>query len=278
MTDDEDRLRRGLRDLAQGDAPAGGAMGVETLLAKGRRARAHRRGAAVACAVVLTVAGAGLGLRATGPGPRTPDSRASVAAVPADRPLKLGPAQPRIGVSYPYDLVVSCDLRFAVFDGSKWVTDTDLASNIALHGDRVSGVMTLVSKDVARFEFGSGSMRETADFRRVTGGGHCPLLPPANPAKPPVLEQSPANAVEGFWYPHDLYVHCGLRFTGFDGRRWVTVRDYSKETDIYESGRSSIVTGFIQFTGGRARFESPGLKPIEFRPAKKGEEPPFRCA
>ncbi|MFJ2909095.1 hypothetical protein ACIO8F_06585 [Streptomyces sp. NPDC087228] len=275
MTDDEDRLRRGLRDLAQGDAPAGGAMGVETLLAKGRRARAHRRGAAVACAVVLTVAGAGLGLRATGPGPRTPDSRASVAAAPADQPLELGPAVARIGVGYPYDLVRSCGLRFAVFDGSKWATDTDLASTIALRGDRVSGSMTLVSKDVARFEMGSGSLKETADFHRVSGGGHCPLLPPANPAKPPVLEQSPANAVEGFWYPHDLIVHCGLRFAQFDGRWWVTVRDYAKETGIDGSGRYVFVTGFIRKTGDRAQFESPGLKPIEFRPTKEGEEPPL---
>lgn len=275
MTEDEDQLRRGLRDLAQGDVSAGSATGVETLLAKGRRVRARRRGAAVACAVVLTAGGAGLGLRATEPGPGTPDSVASVAAAPADRPLKLGPAVARIGVSYPYDLVRSCGLQFAVFDGSKWVTDAKLARTILLYGDRVSGVMTLVSKDVARFEMGSGSMRETADFHRVSGGGHCPLLPPPNPAKPPVLEQSPANAVEGSWYPHDLIVHCGLRFTGFDGRWWVTVRDYSKETGIDGSGRHTIVTGFIRLTGDRLRFDSPGLKPIEFRPAKEGEEPPL---
>lgn len=228
----------------------------------------------MACAVVLTVAGAGLGLRATGPGPRTPDSRASVAAAPADQPLELGPAVARIGVGYPYDLVRSCGLRFAVFDGSKWATDAKLARTILLYGDRVSGVMTLVSKDVARFEMGSGSLKETADFHRVSGGGHCPLLPAPNPAKPPVMEQPPTNATEGIWYPQDLYVHCGLRFTGFDGRRWVTVRDYSKETGIDASERTPIVTGFIKLTGDRARFDSPGLKPIEFRPAKDGEEPP----
>lgn len=284
MTEDEDQLRRGLRDLAQGDGPAGGLTAVETFLDKARRARARRRGAAAACAVVLIAGCTGLGLRITESAPRPSDSVAAVSTDQADRPLELGPADPQIGVAYPYDLVRSCDLRFAVFGGSKWVTDTEVAlagtakaPEIVLHGDRVSGRMMLKSKDVARFEFGSGSMKQTLTFRPVSGGGHCPLLPPPNPAKPPVLEQSPENAVEGSWYPHGLYVHCGLRYTGFDGRGWVTIRDYSKETGIDASGRYTIVTGFMRLQGDKLRFDSPGRDPIEFRPAAAGEKPPL-CA
>ncbi|MFI1398774.1 hypothetical protein [Streptomyces sp. NPDC020681] len=286
MNDEEEMLRQGLRDLAELDGGrAGGLTPVESFLAKAHRARARRRVAAVACAVVLVAGGSGLAVRLTDQTPGTADP-STAASVANDPPLRLGPTEPKIGVAYPYDLVQSCGLKFAVFGGGKWASTGRSAkdgsaaatSELTRHGDRVSGRMTLISEDVARFDFGSGPMKQSLTFHPVSGGGHCPILPPPNPDKPPVLEQSPKEAVDGFWYPHDLYVHCGLRFTGFDGRGWITVRDYAQETGIDGSGRHTIVTGLIKMSGDTLRFESPGLAPIEFRPTTSADGEPPMCS
>jgi hypothetical protein len=276
---DEDLLRRGLRELAGSDGRPGGPPVVDALVTRGRRTRARRRVGAVCCATVLIAGGTGLGLRSTDHAPRTPDSAASTATVPADRPLRLGPAEPKIGVKYPYDLVTSCGLRFAIFGDGKWVSTSQPSSTASSAGDRVSGHMTLTSKNTARFEFPAGSPGGTITFHPARGGGHCPLLLPApNPAKPPVLELAPDKAREGVWYPYNLYVHCGLRYATFDSRLWKTVRTYSEAETGLGGGRGFLmVNGFMKMTGDRLRFELAEGGPIEFRPADAGEQPP-RCA
>jgi hypothetical protein len=273
---DEELLRRGLRDLAQGEAPAaGGPSVVESVVSRGRRTRARRRVSAAGCAALLIAGGMGLGLRSADQAPRTPDSVASTATSTADQPLQLGPATPKIGIKYKYDLVTSCELRFAIFGDGKWVSTMKPSFTGSIATDRVSGYMTLISKDTARFEFSSGSPGRTITFQPASGGGHCPVLPPPNPAKPPVLEQSPTKAREGIWYPHDLHVHCGVRYTGFDGREWKTVRPYSEaETGLGGMRGFALVSGFMKMSGDRLRFELADGGPIEFRPTAPGEEPP----
>ncbi|MFJ7271096.1 hypothetical protein ACIQV3_31390 [Streptomyces sp. NPDC099050] len=47
--------------------------------------------------------------------------------------------------------------------------------------------------------------------------------PPAPPAVSPVLPSVPVDPTGpalGVPYPHELYVHCGIRFTKFGGRWW----------------------------------------------------------
>ncbi|MFK4225008.1 hypothetical protein [Streptomyces sp. NPDC019890] len=273
---DEDLLRRGLHELAESGSTTG-PPAVDALVTRGRRTRHMRRATAVCCATVLVAGGVDLGLRLTDHAPRTPDPLASRVTPAPERSLRLGPPDPKIGVKYPYDLVTSCDLRFATFGDSNWVSTTESNSKARWATDHVSGYMTLTSKDTARFEFPPGSKRGPITFRTATGGGNCPINPAPNPAKPPVLELAPLKAQEGAWYPYGLYVHCGLRYATFDSRLWTTVRDYTKETGMDGSGRFTIVSGFAKMSGDTLRFEYAGGAPIEFRPAGPGEKPPM-CA
>lgn len=272
---DEELLRRGLQDLAEEAVRAGGPPVVESVVSRGRRTRARRRLSAACCATLLVAGGMGLGLRSADHAPRTPDASVSTAIIPADQPLQLGPAAPKIGVKYKYDLVTSCDLRFAIFGDNKWVSTTKPSFTASVATDRVSGYMTLTSKDTARFEFSSGSPGRTITFLPARGGGHCPLLPPPNPAEPPVLELAPLQAREGVWYPYNLHVHCGLRYATFDSRLWKTVRAYSEAETGLDGGRGFfMVSGFMKMSGDTLRFELADGGPIHFSPAGSGEESP----
>jgi hypothetical protein len=281
---DEDELRRGLRELADTDPTAGAAPPTGAVVARGRRTRHRRRVAAgAACAAVLAASVTLAGLRTGGHAP-SPDSVAAVTENPADgseQPLRFGPAEPRIGVAYAYDLVGSCQYRYALFGGREWVGEglrdplpdsgTRMSrTRTSVVSDRLPGHMRLTSKDTAVFELGQGSPRPPMTFRPAPGGGApCPGLPAPHPGKPAVEE-----ARAGVWYPHGLYVHCGLRYTTFDGRTWRTARDYQAETGMDGSGRHLGVRGFARMTGDSLRFEAPGLPRIDFVPAAPGEEPP----
>ncbi|WP_338677270.1 hypothetical protein V1460_33125 [Streptomyces sp. SCSIO 30461] len=241
------------------------------------RGRARRRLVVACCAAALAATGACTGAQPAERTARTPESAAAITNTGdvAQRPLEFGPGDPKPGVKYKHDLVTSCGLRYAQFGGGQWVSDTDVVPPAGVSGDRVSGHMTLTSKKTARFE--SPGMRPLT-FRPVTGGGHCSINPAPDPARPPVLEQPPKAAEVGsrFWYPYGLYLHCGLRYAGFDGRDWLTIRDYEKETGIDGSGRYATIRGFARLESkNRLRFDSPGLDPIEFRPAKPGEKVPM---
>ncbi|GGP91800.1 hypothetical protein [Streptomyces roseolilacinus] len=284
---DEDELRRGLRELAGADGTAGAAPPTGAVVALGRRTRHRRRALAAGAATVLVATGSVLGLRWTGGPAPSPDSVAATtsgSADPSDLPLRLGPAEPEIGAAYAYDLVGSCRYRYAVFGGREWVGEglrdpvpdsgTRMSrTRTSVVSDRLSGHMRLVSEDTAVFEFGKGSPRPPMTFRPAPGGSApCPGLPAPHPGKPAAEE-----ARAGVWYPHGLYVHCGLRHTVFDGRTWRTARDYQAETGMDGSGRHLGVRGFARMTGDSLRFEAPGLPRIDFVPAAPGEEPPA-CA
>ncbi|MCP9945003.1 hypothetical protein LUX12_09755 [Streptomyces somaliensis] len=282
---DEEELRRGLRELAEADGTIGAAPPTGAVVARGRRTRHRRRAAAgAACAAVLA-AGAGLaGLRTGGHAP-SPDSVAAVTGGPADRsdpPLRFGPVEAEVGVAYAYDLVGSCRYRYALFDDRKWVSE-GLRGSLADSGgrgdrtygsapsDRLSGRMTLTSRDTAVFETGQGASALRAVFRPASDGdAPCPGLPAPYPEKPPA-----EVAEEGVWYPHSLFTHCGLRYTTFDGRTWRTVRDHQPDIDADRTGRwFGGGSGFARMAGDTLRFETAGLPRIDFVPAAPGEEPP----
>ncbi|MFF8385711.1 hypothetical protein [Streptomyces kanasensis] len=293
MSHIEDALRQGLRELAAKDGAAtGAAPPTGTVIAHARRTR-HRRRTAVgaACAAAVLVSGTAVSLGWGSRYSSAPPPSDSLAVVEgsdedgSDTALRLGPAQPRTGVEYPYDLVSSCDYRFAVFAGRKWVSDGLPSAGPDPGGptpagrgdsppDRLPGFMKLTSESTAVFTAGRDRTGPSLTFRSVSGGGHCPILPAPDPIRPPVLEQAPKNARERTWYPHDLYVHCGLRYALFDGRTWRTPRDRAADTGLDGSGRHTIVTGMARMSGDTLRFESPGLPPIDFVPAGPGDEPP----
>lgn len=73
--------------------------------------------------------------------------------------LREGPADPQIGVAYPFDLHTHCGIRFARFGGMWWEASTPRqdpqvranADGSATYTNYTAGTMTLVGTGVARF-------------------------------------------------------------------------------------------------------------------------------
>jgi len=83
-------------------------------------------------------------------------------------------------------------------------------------------------------------------------------------------------AVVGRAYEHTLVIHCGVRFTVFDGRDWVAdppIDDGSGNPPPGWTGAGTMVL----LRPDRARFTSVDGDVAEFRPRAPGE-PPFFCA
>jgi hypothetical protein len=88
------------------------------------------------------------------PSPRTP----AVAPVDREHP-RSGPAVPKVGTTYPFDLMAHCTGEFTRFGGRFWRTD-DPPGNLAPRSDPdgttritgyLAGTMQLVDADTARF-------------------------------------------------------------------------------------------------------------------------------
>jgi hypothetical protein len=270
MTEDEDQLRRGLRDLAQGDGRAGGLTAVETFLDKGRRARARRRGAAMACAVVLIAGGTGLGVRMadTSPSPEPPASMAT-----HDPLLESDSAMPKSGVTYRYALPIRCDLRYIVLGGNVWVTDdADWARTVSWAVPFYNVHLTQKNHSIVQVEAVHGG--------RVMS--YYPYLGPTDgvPPRPACLDANwgvpgePKSPEIGVHYVHSL-ADCNLSYdtrtyvTTFGGRKWVADEGTSDIDPKQDSGRWPWATfegEMILAAPDRARFELPGHAPITFRP------------
>jgi len=73
---------------------------------------------------------------------------------------RTGPVSPSPGVSYPYDLMTHCGVRYAYFDGRWWEADSpaqdDPAKGSNPYTGYVVGTMTLTSQTTARFDLPHG--------------------------------------------------------------------------------------------------------------------------
>ena len=69
---------------------------------------------------------------------------------------QTGPASPSTGVSYPYDLMTHCGVRYAYFNGHWWEADSPSQQDPAKGSNPYTGyiaeTMTLVSQTTARFD------------------------------------------------------------------------------------------------------------------------------
>ncbi|WP_405806767.1 hypothetical protein OG729_16440 [Streptomyces sp. NBC_00210] len=277
---DEDLLRRGLHELADADGSAG-AQAVDTVLAKGRRARRVRRAAVMCSVAVLVAGGTGLGLHLTDTSPsRAPDS--SVASTAGDPPLEPGTAMPEIGVTYRYALPLRCDLDHIVLGGKAWTTkDSGLAHVISWAVPFHKVYLTRTDADTVRITPVAGGPSWTYHPHAGTKKG-APSWPtclndsPGTPGAPGTSAES-ERPETGVHYVHGL-VECGPRYhTFFGGREWIS----DKETSLIEhrplpDGRETApftVPGEMTLTSpDKARFELPGHAPITFRPYD-GERP-----
>ncbi len=87
----------------------------------------------------------------------------SVQVIPGQPPLvHYGTVEdPQIGVAYEYHLYLHCGLRQATFGGRGWVVRrSDGARPVMDQSQYATGAMTLVSPELARFEWPGGG----ADF------------------------------------------------------------------------------------------------------------------
>ncbi|MEY9836282.1 hypothetical protein [Streptacidiphilus sp. EB103A] len=171
--EEEDLLRRGLHDMAATEAgPVTAPVGA--LVQGGRRARRVRRAVLVGSVAVLVGCGSVAGVNATTGTTSTvaqPAVSSSSSAAASTTPLpartvdpahqQLGPAHPVVGRTYPYDLLVHCEIRYAVFGGRSWQTDhtidaptptPDPRTGITAVTGMLPGYMTLVSDTEARFQ------------------------------------------------------------------------------------------------------------------------------
>lgn len=124
-----------------------------------RRYRAALVGAAATC--VLAVVGCGSGEVADGPPPSvvtSPVPVAEVARVDPARP-RSGPAEPQLGVAYPFDLYTHCGVEFARFGGRWWQASPArpeprpraAGDGTTAYTGYTAGTMSLVGTEAARF-------------------------------------------------------------------------------------------------------------------------------
>jgi hypothetical protein len=180
-TDDEDQLRRTMRELVAQAPPPTPTTGGVIADARARRHR-HTVGvtalglvAATAIAVPLlarhqTGAQSTTAATATSSVTSAESTRSTTTTPPstgaADTPatgtgtgppgVEAGPASPSIGVPYPYDLYVHCGIKYTRFGGRWWHAAPERPGPqpaMAYGGNPYTrGTMTLVSVDEARFE------------------------------------------------------------------------------------------------------------------------------
>ncbi|MFD6889063.1 hypothetical protein [Streptomyces sp. NPDC059957] len=108
-------------------------------------------------------------------------------------------------------------------------------------------------------------------------GGSRTAAPPAASEGPPSAPADPTGPALGVPYPHELYVHCGIRYTKFAGRWWRAEPEVPEEAldtalwgDPYTAGTMVLVSAV------EAHFLRDGAGPaFVFRPLVV-EPPPCR--
>lgn len=173
---DEDELRRQFHALAQeATMPA---APVRVVMDMAHRRRARGRAKLVVAVSVYTAVAATFGFALirphTGPVPAgaTTTTTATAPVTPsaaATRPARVfdrnhwqsGPASPVLRKTYPYDLLVHCGVRYAVFGGKSWEA-TQVVPVPQATPDPVTGItdgmvalpgyMTLESATAARYD------------------------------------------------------------------------------------------------------------------------------
>lgn len=185
MTSDIERLLRATyaasADLVDESAPDR-MTGVDPRIEvpEARRWRDRRNPMLVAAAIGVIVVGAVVVGTAVTPGqhpsnpvalPAVSDSRGSSSVAMSTQPppssqYRTGPADPQVGVGYPFDLYTHCGIDFTRFGGRYWQAAAPLpepsplpdAQGVTTYTGYVSGVMTLVDQQTARFVVTDGSV------------------------------------------------------------------------------------------------------------------------
>ncbi|MDT9688551.1 hypothetical protein Q5762_09335 [Streptomyces sp. P9(2023)] len=251
----EESVRRGLRDLADGDA---GPAPVGKVVARGRRIRHVRRSLAAGAATLVVTAGAVvLGVRWTDPAPSPlapPPPGPTAPSYPYDGkyppqppsgdhdPLDTGPRAPVENTRYRYDLSAVCDLRYAVFGGRLWER-ADGGSSVAVRwaGDRLRGYMSWTDgrssrsePDTAVFETDPPAALPALRFRPLAGPApECLGQEPARRhGDAPAGTLGPERPEPGVRYPYDMTKECEMRYAVFAGRLWRAESDGSPQTII----------------------------------------------
>jgi len=170
---EEDDLRNGLRMLTAEPPPSGELATVA--IGRARAHRARRRIVVIAAALVVAAGGSTAIVVAQGGGPAAvPVAQHPGGSAMPSLPAGTGPDKPAIGAAYPYQLYVHCGVKYARFGGRWWVATAEQSQPPAppgRDGNYVSGTMTLVAADRARFQ--STNPPVTADFRPA---GSAPAL------------------------------------------------------------------------------------------------------
>ncbi|MFE5631201.1 hypothetical protein [Streptomyces sp. NPDC056543] len=274
--DDSDellRLRRGLRDLADGDRPAGPAP-VAAVVSRGRRTRHVRRSLAAGAATLVVAGGSVLGVSGedrpappSGPtaGPVTPTRPYEGTYAPqppsgAHDPLDTGPARPVEGVRYRYDLSAVCDLRYALFGGRVWErTDGGSAVAVRWADGRMRGFMSWTDgrrsrsePDTAVFETESPATLPALRFRLVAGPAPECLgrEPERRYGDAPAATLGPERPEWNVRYPYDMTKECGTRYAVFAGRLWRAEGGGRTETHV-DWANELPLAAFMTLTSGR---------------------------
>jgi hypothetical protein len=113
------------------------------------------RAALLAAAIAAAVSGCTSASLAPPPAPQS-------MATPAPTVAPSGGSvdAPVIGVAYPFELFTHCGIRWADFGGRSWAAVHPTSQPYPGGHNTTAGTMTLVSADVARFDYAEG----TAEF------------------------------------------------------------------------------------------------------------------
>ena len=262
MSDEEEVLRRGLKDLAEGGGQAGGLTAVEAFLAKAQRARARRRVAVAGCAVLLVAGGAGLGVRLAADD-RAPDSVVSKVtespSPPKGGPLATGPAKPEERVRYRYDLSPVCDRRFAVFGGRIWESTREgVMPFLWVPGaDRQSGYMTLTAPDTALFEPAEGPPSGLT-FHPFSGKVPCIGQEQQRAlSEEPAYPMGPKKPLIGARYPYSMTKECEMQYAAFGGKWWKADENWSSGVRVDWVNERPLAAYMTQVDSTTALLEIP---------------------
>ncbi|MEU6881976.1 hypothetical protein [Streptomyces sp. NPDC046712] len=280
MDDSEGSLRRGLRELAEGNA---GPAPLGAIVGRGRRIRQVRRSLAAGAATLVVAGGSVLGVRWSEPSPPAlpsgPTDGPSAPAYPYEGkyrpqppsgpgdPLDTGPRAPVENVRYRYDLSAVCDLRYAVFGGRVWErADGGSSATVRWAGDRMRGYMSWTDgrrsrsePDTAVFETDTPSL-PAIGFRLLAGPAPECLgqEPERRYGDAPAATLGPDRPGLGVRYPYDMTKECGTRYAVFAGRLWRAEREEGTET-IVDWVNDLPLAAFMTLTSERtAVLEWPG--------------------
>jgi hypothetical protein len=193
----EDELRVHLRSIAAEAQYTSGAAAADDAIRLAQRQR--RRTVTSLCAGLVLVGAAAGGLLAWGPGPSgevaagatdrptstTETTSAATTSGPPELPQdRIGPADPEVGVAYPFSMYTHCGIDTVTFGGRDWravdpqpeperLPGSDGVTNYTGY---TSGEMTLVDRDHLRFVI--------TDPQSVAAGQTMEFMPQPTAAQP----------------------------------------------------------------------------------------------